>query len=253
MLLNTPVGRKIVILNFPNNPTGYTVTKDEAYQIRDVIVEAAQAGNNILALIDDAYFGLVFEDGIFKESIFTLLADAHEKILAVKFDGPTKEDYVWGFRVGFITFGTALNTPALYTALEAKLAGAIRGNISNASNVGQSLLLAAYGNESYNNEKANKSEILKRRYLKIREILGSHPEYSEYFYPLPFNSGYFMCVKPTKSDAEPIRKELLEKYDTGVIALGPVLRIAFSATPFDLLEQLFDNLYNAARSCAQKL
>jgi hypothetical protein len=33
------------------------------------------------------------------------LCDAHPNILAVKLDGPTKEDYVWGFRVGFLTFG----------------------------------------------------------------------------------------------------------------------------------------------------
>ena len=114
-------GKKIIILNFPNNPTGYTVTTLEALEIKKILVEAAEEGNDLVVFIDDAYFGLVFEEGILKESIFSLLANAHEKILAVKFDGPTKEDYVWGFRVGFITFGTALNTPALYTALEAKL------------------------------------------------------------------------------------------------------------------------------------
>lgn len=248
-LLGTPVGKKIVILNFPNNPTGYTITCDEAQQIKDVLVLAAQAGNNILVLIDDAYFGLVYENGIMKESIFTLLADAHERILAVKLDGPTKEDYVWGFRVGFTTFGTALSSPAMYSALEAKLAGAIRGNISNSSNVGQTLLINAYNNASYDEEKLQKASILKRRYQKIREIFDNHPEYAKYFYPLPFNSGYFMCIKLVKGDTEAVRKELLDNFDTGLVALGPVLRIAFSATPFDMLETLFDNIYKAAQNC----
>lgn len=251
-LSSTPAGKKIVILNFPNNPTGYTVTFDEATQLKNVLVEAADAGNNILVLIDDAYFGLVYEDGIMKESIFTLLTDAHEKILAVKFDGPTKEDYVWGFRVGFVTFGTALNSPTMYCALEAKLAGAIRGNISNSSNLGQTLLVTTYNNNTYNEEKLQKADILKRRYYKIREIFSNHPEYAEYFYALPFNSGYFMCIKLVKGDPEMVRKELLDNYDTGLIALGPVLRIAFSATPFELLETLFDNIYQAAKYCAGK-
>lgn len=250
-LMGSPVGKKILVLNFPNNPTGYTVTVEEALEIRDVLVEAANAGNNIVVFIDDAYFGLVYEDGIMQESIFTLLTDAHERILAVKFDGPTKEDYVWGFRVGFTTFGTAINSAALYTALEAKFAGAIRGNISNASNVGQSLLLNSYQNNSYKDEKQQKAALLKRRYQKICEIFNNHPEYSEHFYPLPFNSGYFMCIKPVKGNAEVIRKELLEKYDTGLIALGPVLRIAFSATPLDLLETLFDNIYKAVQTAGK--
>lgn len=244
------IGKKIVILNFPNNPTGYTISVEEARQIKEILVEAANDGNEIVVFIDDAYFGLVFENGILQESIFSLLADAHERILAVKFDGPTKEDYVWGFRVGFITFGTKLNSASLYTALESKMAGAIRGNISNASNLAQSLLLEAYASPCYDEEKAQKYSILKRRYQKIRQILESHTEYGPYFSPLPFNSGYFMCVKVKSGDAEKVRRVLLEKYDTGTIALGDVIRIAFSATPYDAIEQMFDNIFKACRECA---
>jgi aspartate/methionine/tyrosine aminotransferase len=244
-------GKRIVILNFPNNPTGYTVTVDEAQQIRDALRASADAGNDIVVLIDDAYFGLVFEQGILRESIFGLLANAHERILAVKLDGPTKEDYVWGFRVGFVTFGIALNSPALYGALEAKLAGAIRGNISNCSNLGQTMLLAAYSHEGYENEKAEKFAILKRRYEKIRDLFAAHPEYKPLFTPLPFNSGYFMCIKI--NNAEAVRKRLIEAYNTGLIAVGEdILRLAFSATPYGQLEKLLDNVYKAARDVAGK-
>jgi aspartate/methionine/tyrosine aminotransferase len=240
-------GKKVVLLNFPNNPTGYTPTFAEAQAIQDVLLKAADAGNELVVFIDDAYFGLVFENGIITESMFTMLAGLHERILAVKFDGPTKEDYVWGFRVGFVTFGVKGGTPALYQALENKLAGAIRGNISNASNVGQSLLLAAYTDETYENEKIEKFAILKRRYEKIRHIFAHHPEYADFFTPLPFNSGYFMCIRMTEGDPEIVRQILLKDYSTGVIVLGDVMRIAFSATPYDMLEKLFENIYNAAR------
>jgi aspartate/methionine/tyrosine aminotransferase len=250
MLTTGNVGKKIVLLNFPNNPTGYTVTVDEAHALRDVLVEAAQSGNNIVVFIDDAYFGLVFEDAIMKESLFTLLANAHERILAVKFDGPTKEDYVWGFRIGFVTFGCKNATPQMYNALESKLAGAIRGNISNASNLSQSLLLAAYSDPLYEDEKAVKYEVLKLRYRKMRRIFENHPEYESVFSPLPFNSGYFMCIRIKTGNAEAVRQILLERYSTGIIAMDGIIRIAFSSTPNLLLEKLMSNIYAAAREAA---
>jgi aspartate/methionine/tyrosine aminotransferase len=247
----SPPGKKIVLLNFPNNPTGYTATVKEAFAIRDCLLEAADAGNSIVLFIDDAYFGLVFEENIIKESIFALLANAHERILAVKFDGPTKEDYVWGFRVGFITFGCGRNDPQLYNALEAKLAGAIRGNISNASNIGQTLLITAYTDDRYEAQKAEKHGVLKKRYEKIREVLAAHgAEYGEVFTPLPFNSGYFMCVRVKSKDAEAVRQLLLKKYGTGVIALGDLIRIAFSSTPYSKIELLMSNIYWAAKEAA---
>jgi len=246
-LLDGPVGKKIVVLNFPNNPTGYTVTNEEALITKDIIVEAAQKGNSVIVFVDDAYFGLVFEDGIFKESMFSLLADAHERILAVKFDGATKEDYVWGLRVGFVTFGCAKNSPGFYSALESKLGGSIRGSISSASNLGQSVLLSVYGSPTYESEKAEKFTILQRRYEKIKEILDNHPEYLQTLNPLPFNSGYFMCLEVKNGKAEEIRRLLLDKYNTGVIAQGSLLRVAFSSTPFNQIEKLFDNIYSASK------
>jgi len=245
-LSDGPIGKKIVILNFPNNPTGYTVTEEEAAITKNIIVEAAEKGNNVVVIVDDAYFGLVFEDGIIRESIFALLTNAHERILAVKIDGPTKEDYVWGIRVGFVTFGCKQAGPDFYRAMESKLGGSIRGSVSSASNIGQTLLLRAYGSEAYEQEKAEKFEILCRRYKKIKEILESKKEYAERLRPLPFNSGYFMCLEVKSGKAEEVRRVLLDRYDTGVIALGNLLRVAFSSTPYELLEKLFDNIYKAA-------
>jgi aspartate/methionine/tyrosine aminotransferase len=249
-LMQGAPGKRIVLLNFPNNPTGYTVTETEAARIRETLLEAANAGNTILVVVDDAYFGLVYETGILRESIFGLLANAHERILAVKLDGPTKEDYVWGFRIGFMTFGTGRNSPEFYTALEAKLGGAIRGNISNCSNLGQTMLLAAYTDAKYEQEKIEKFNVLRRRFEKVRDLLVQHPEYKEYFVPLPFNSGYFMCVKIISGDAESVRKILIKKYSTGVITQGDCLRLAFSSTPLGEIEQLLENIYRAAQEAA---
>lgn len=240
--------KKIVILNFPNNPSGYTPTIDEAKTITKILTAEAEKGTKIVAIIDDAYFGLVYEDQIFKESLFTTLANAHENILAIKVDGPTKEDYVWGFRIGFVTFGTKNGSPELYAALEQKLGGAIRGTISNASSLSQSLLVKAYNYEKYDAEKLEKYKTLQSRYIEVKRVLEDNPEYEKCFKALPFNSGYFMCIKLKPSlDSSKIRNILLEKYSTGVLDLGGIFRIAFSSVPKDMIKKLFDNIYSACQ------
>jgi len=171
------------------------------------------------------------------------LAEIHENVLAVKIDGVTKEDYAWGFRVGFITFGIKGGNKKLYSALADKVAGAVRGNISNACHLSQSLLLDAFNDPNYKNEKNENYEILKSRYEMVKKVLKKYD--NKYFNPLPFNSGYFMCLKLKGIDAEKVRQKLLKKYDTGVIAINDKLRIAFSSTPLSKIEKLFENIYLA--------
>ena len=167
----------LLLLNFPNNPSGYTPLNGELDGIVALINKQADKGKKIVVLIDDAYFGLVYEKEVFTESIFTRLATLSESVLAVKLDGATKEDYVWGFRVGFITYGVKNGTAAVYEALENKTAGAVRGNISNISHLSQSLLQKVYASENYDNSKAEKFQILNSRYEKIKEVL-SDPKFS---------------------------------------------------------------------------
>ncbi len=246
-------GKKIVVLNFPNNPSGYTPTKETGKEIIAVLKKAAEAGNKLLVVLDDAYFGLAFEDDIFTESLFAQLADCHENLLAVKIDGITKEEYAWGFRVGFITYGVKNGNKELYKALEDKTAGAVRGNISNSPHPSQSLALIALQSETYQMEKKRNKDEIKKRYLKVREILKEHQEeYEQHFEALPFNSGYFMCIKLKNPDTEKVWELLLNKYSTGVVCYSEksLLRIAFASTPLAKLEKLFANIYSACIDCA---
>ncbi len=239
--------KKVVLLNFPNNPTGYTATEKEAVEIAKILTDCAAAGNKVVALLDDAYFGLVYEEGVTKESLFVKIVDAHENLLAVKLDGPTKEDYVWGFRVGFMSFGFKGATAAQLKALEDKAAGTVRGNISNAPSISQKILLAAYQSEEYIQQKQAKYETLKKRYDIIKQVFAAHPEYAETFEAMPFNSGYFMCIKPKGVDAEALRQKLIKDYSTGTIMLSGLIRVAFSAVPTEKLGKLFENIYNCIK------
>lgn len=242
-------GKKVLILNFPNNPSGYTPSVIEQNAIVEIILKSAEKGNKIVAMTDDAYFGLVYEEGIETESIFAALSQLHENVLAVKIDGATKEDYVWGFRVGFVTYGIKGGDSALYGALESKTAGAVRGNISNASNLSQSLLMEAFSSLEYSTQKAAKYAIMKKRYDAVKEVL-TNKKYEEVFTALPYNSGYFMCVKLAPGlDSDKIRKLLIEKYSIGVIALGDLLRVAFSAVAASDIKEMFEGIYAACKEC----
>lgn len=243
------IGKKVLLLNFPNNPSGYTPTQKEQDTIVEIIKKSAEKGNKMVVFTDDAYFGLGYEEGIAKESIFAPLSQLHENVLAVKIDGATKEDYVWGFRVGFLTYGIKGGDADLYGALESKTAGAIRGNISNAANISQSLLLEAFNSPEYAAQKAAKYNIMKQRYEAVKAVL-TDEKYKEYFTALPYNSGYFMCIKLAEGlEGEKMRKLLIEKYSIGVISLGNVLRLAFSAVAAKNIKALFDGIYNACIDC----
>ena len=249
--LLAPGQKKILILNFPNNPTGYTATIEDAKKIVAAVKAAAKAGKKIVIVCDDAYFGLVYEKGIHGESLFAEFATLDKNVLAVKLDGTTKEDYVWGLRVGFISFAFKGAMDEQLKALEAKAAGNVRSCISNSSSIGQHLAIAAFADKGYAKQKKEKYAVLKARYLEIRKILKAHPEYAKNFEAMPFNSGYFMCVKPIGVDAEKVRKQLIAKYSTGAIVLSGLIRLAFSTIPKAKLAKLFANV-NAAISDLKK-
>jgi aspartate/methionine/tyrosine aminotransferase len=231
-----------VLLNFPNNPTGYSITEKEGMHITQMLAAVAEAGTNVIAVTDDAYFGLFYEEDILKESLFASLCDRHPRLLAVKVDGATKENFVWGLRIGFITYGCRFSAdPApAYDALEKKTAGCIRGSISNASHLSQTIVLKSLLGDHLKAEKEEKFTILQNRARRVKEVL-SNPEYSGAWTVYPFNSGYFMCIRLKTVNAESLRCHLLEKYGVGLISIGDKdLRIAFSCLEENEIPELFD-------------
>jgi aspartate/methionine/tyrosine aminotransferase len=237
--------KKIVILNFPNNPTGYTPTTDELRNIIQTLKGAAEQEKEILVICDDAYFGLVFEEGIALESPFSALATAHKNILAVKIDGATKEEFAWGLRIAFITLAGKEITPQSAYALEQKLGGAIRGNCSNCCTLSQQALLKAIKSPSHIAEKLENYEILKKRFLLAKKILKKQQEkFAPYFEMVPSNSGYFFCLKVNETiSTETLRMRLIQNFSIGTIATGQLLRIAFSATPEEQIPILLEHIY----------
>lgn len=242
---NCKNNKLIIILNFPNNPTGYSPSEDEAEYIAEALKQQAEKGRKILAITDDSYFGLFYEKNIFNQSIFSKIANLHENILAVKLDGATKEYFAWGFRIGFITISSRNMKEKHYEAFEKKVLGSIRSTISNCSRLTQTLLIKALQSKIYQKQQAEAGGILKNKYIKVKKILSSI-KIPETIKILPFNSGYFMCLE-IKNKAEELRKKLLYEQGIGLISIeGNYLRIAFSKIDIDDMEELFSRIFKTA-------
>jgi aspartate/methionine/tyrosine aminotransferase len=246
----------VVLLNFPNNPTGYMPTPHEAESIVDSLRAQAQRGTKLVVVTDDAYFGLFYHIGgpSITESLFAALTGLHENILAVKLDGATKELFVWGLRCGFVTFGPgrAEDAAAVCEALEAKVKGAIRAGVSNVPQLSQSLVERALASSSIAAERKEKCEVLRARAERVHEI-ASRPRYAESWDVYPFNSGYFMCVKVKGVEAERLRVHLLDHYGVGLIATsGSDIRVAFSCLEVEDVEPLFEALHEAIQELGER-
>jgi aspartate/methionine/tyrosine aminotransferase len=241
-----------IILNFPHNPSGYSPIRAEAQEICAVIRETAEKGCKILVLCDDAYFGLRFEEDIEPQSLFAYLADIHENVFAVKIDGATKEDFAWGMRCGFVTFGGKNLTAAHYDALVRKTMAVIRATVSCSSTVAQNLLLKMYaaGGETLLTEKAAFRSMIEGRYKKARAFVDTKKDHP-LLRPMPFNSGYFMSFRCTGIDAEALRQKLLHGYGVGTIAIDTrTLRVTFSSLDDEYIDEVYATIYRVAEEIA---
>ena len=239
----------LVLLNFPNNPTGYMPTVAEADALAAALVAQAERGTRLVVLCDDAYFGLFYHLGgdSMTESLFGRLTGQHPNLLAVKLDGATKELFVWGLRCGFITFGPGRpeTAQAVCEVLDAKTRGAIRGGVSNVPQLSQSLVERTLHDPALAAEREAKCETLRQRAERVFEV-ANQPRYAESWSVYPFNSGYFMLVKVEGVDAEKLRVHLLDEHGVGLIATSATdIRVAFSCLEVEEVEPLFEALHQA--------
>ncbi|MDR0642379.1 MAG: aminotransferase class I/II-fold pyridoxal phosphate-dependent enzyme [Treponema sp.] len=235
-----------ILLNFPNNPSGYSPTLGEEETLVEILLEAAEGGADVLVICDDAYFGLFYENDVSKESPFVRFSSLHDRILAIKVDGPIKEDYIWGFRMGFVTYACRSLGAAHYDALIRKLMGAIRSSVSCANTPAQYIMLRAMEDKRTPPEKEGFLNTMKGRYRKVKNFIGANPPHPV-LKPLPFNSGYFMCFRCEGLSAEKLRQELLISQGIGAISLEDrYLRIAFAGIDEDKIEVVYRTIYDTA-------
>lgn len=238
-----------VLLNFPQNPSGYSPTHEEILELERIIMETADTGAKVLVISDDAYFGLDYDSAIEAQSLFAYIADMHENVLAIKADGPTKEDFAWGFRCGFITFSCKNMSDEQYAALTQKIMGIIRSSVSCSSTPSQTVLMHAFADPAHEEQKKHFRFMLEKRYREVRNFVDTHK--SSVLEPLPFNSGYFMSFH-TKCDAEKLRVKLLDEKGIGTVSINSeTLRVAFSSIDEDKIEKVYEAIYETAETFAK--
>lgn len=248
-LAEEPAGRPAVaILNLPSNPGGYMPTRDERSTLSAALLAEAER-RPLVVLCDDAYAGLVYEDAAPPRSMFWDLVGRHPRLIAVKIDGGTKEFSLFGGRVGFLTFPFAPGSE-IAEALESKVKCLVRAVVGSPVATSQMLLLQALQANDVEEQVAAVRRRLARRYRVVKTALdGVEPALMR---ALPFNAGCFALVELAAGlDAETARQRLLEKHDTGLIAIAPsYLRIAFCSVKADDLPLLVENLERGIRELA---
>lgn len=236
----------IILLNSPNNPTGYSFRKNEVEDLFVLLKNYAEKGLPILTIHDDAYFGLFYEDDIYQESLFAQLSQLHENILSVKIDGATKELLAWGLRVGFLTFGGKGITSDQKEYLEEKIVGFIRGTVTSGARISQNIVLKLLQSNTLPASIEAHRLQLKERYQALKQVISKMQEK----YPdskistVPCNSGYFISfLFDTEQEASSIRKNILEIESVALVNLENKLRFAFSCVEKDTIYHIVELIY----------
>ncbi|MEM8930460.1 MAG: aminotransferase class I/II-fold pyridoxal phosphate-dependent enzyme, partial [Acidobacteriota bacterium] len=181
----------LALVNFPSNPGGYSPTVDERTVLRDGLIRAAE-DRPLMVICDEAYSGLVFEDGVPNRSFFWDLVGAHEQLVPVKIDGATKEFAFFGGRTAFVTFGVDLDEGAA-AAIENKMQCLSRGTIGSPSATAQRVLLRALRSDKTHDEVDAIRQVARERYDAIQPALASLDR--SLLRPLPFNAGFFLLME----------------------------------------------------------
>lgn len=231
-----------LILNFPNNPTGYTPSDVELNSLVDVISTYAKENKNkqLIIVSDDAYFGLFFEKNHKTPTLSaTYKLAENENCLIVKLDGITKEFYSWGLRVGFITYYT--KNDELRKILLEKTQGYLRSTTSSPSNLSQQIAVRLLDNKQSLEEKEINDKIIEERYNELKQAI-SKEQLDQLVRVLPFNSGYFFTIKlPSNINTHEFRLKFLNEYKYGVYSMDDEhIRIAFSCLDKELIPELIN-------------
>ncbi|MFP4057752.1 MAG: aminotransferase class I/II-fold pyridoxal phosphate-dependent enzyme [Candidatus Brocadiia bacterium] len=250
--------KALLMLNFPNNPVGFGLPAQSAGPLVEALVEAVEeTDKSLVVLVDDAYEGYVYEEGVLARSLFAELCDAHRRILPIKLDGASKELLFYGGRVGALSFGLPsapeVDRQALQAELDNKVAAVVRSTVSNGPRPVQAAVLKALGEMGeVLDQRRRVIDVLGRRArLLARKLAEAAPPQLK---PLPFNAGFFCFCDLEGLSATALADHLMTRYRTGVVPTesGKVngIRIAFCSVPEAQIPELVANLGQAVADLA---
>lgn len=251
--------RAVLVLNFPNNPTGYCPPRSEADEIKNSLYELTASGDKwLIVIFDDAYEGYVYDSEAVAGSLFYEMLP-RKGLLTVKLDGISKEMLWYGARIGAVTMAypqewvDTASKEELDKEWSNKFAGISRSTYSNCSMVAQSVAGVALQNlDTILEERKKCIGILAERYKVFKEELKIID--SSRLRCNPFHGGFFNffdIVPENGPAAEDLADHLLKKYRVGTIPVhfGSLngIRVAFCSVEAEEIPRLCENLDNAAK------
>lgn len=249
----------LILLNFPNNPTGYVPTREESKQLINLLKESQESLKKpIIVLIDDAYEPFVYTDNALKRSIFYDLHQLKENVIPIKLDGITKELLTYGGRIGFITIGlkeswfeTDQELEGIKKEIENKLEGFIRATISNCNHFYQVLTQKLFSEKNIDQiikSRDKVKNILLERYKKINSELAKIN--NQNISIDPNSGGFFLFVNldPNKIRATEFADHLLKRYKVGIIPIEKLdenvngVRIAYCSIDINEIPEVINRI-----------
>ena len=234
-------GKAILILNIPGNPTGFTPA---ASDVPDIVHAVANHPGPLTVVCDDAYQGMVWEDGLAKRSLFWDIAEAAdpERHLVIKLDGATKEFFFFPGRLGFITIA---GDAEVEDAFSSKIQALGRCTVGSPPGPSQALLLKALRSPTIDAELESNLNVLRERFVAFKKALEGLS--TDRLVPYPFNSGMFGLIGVKGMDAERVRRRALEEENLGVIAIDSVngVRVSYGSTRAEDLAEVVARLERA--------
>lgn len=245
--------KTFVLLNFPNNPTGYSPDNETAEKICLTLKEAVKkSGKPLIVVTDDAYEGFVYDDSL-KYSIFSHLAELDKNILAIKIDGITKELLFWGGRLGMITFAIPPyfgDKEKIEAELENKVVGLVRATISSSTRVIQESVASIVSEpEKFLKERDRVVSAIGKKTNVFKKELEKNP--CPEVIPDPFNGGFFAFLNIKNISAGKLADHLLKKHKIGVIPVENKkedtngIRVTFSSVTVEDIPRLVAGINNA--------
>lgn len=252
----------VVLLNFPNNPTGYCPSEGTGTRIAECLTDLVrETERRLIIVFDDAYESYVYDTGVRQSSLFYQIRP-QANLLPVKLDGVTKEMLWYGGRAGAITLALPDawldgSAETLHAELDNKFSGMIRSSFSNSSTVTQWVAAKVLAQMDRLLEERNRTIVeLAKRYEVLREELALLS--NDLVTVDPFQGGFFCFINMRPESglrATEVAEHLLEKYRVGTVPFEQDqvngIRIAYCSVDLENIPDLCQSLANTLQELAK--
>ena len=215
---------KVLVLNYPNNPTGATMTKKDLEEIADVVTD------HDLLVISDEIYGMLTYNG--PHTTFSSLNGMKERTVIL--DGFSKAYAMTGLRIGYSLAPEDITEAMMKVHQYTMLCAPITGQIAAIE-----ALKSGY----------NETETMKREYNRRRKVIVKRLNKMGLECPEPKGAFYaFPSIKSTGLSSEEFATQLLKKENVAVVpgtAFGNCgeghIRCSY-ATSIDTLKTALDKI-----------